>query len=60
MFTHALTRALRKNKTLRYGVPMLVSALKKSVGAGLRKGWDLKFGWVETAGKLSCLRWGLG
>ncbi|XP_036167367.1 cytochrome c oxidase assembly protein COX16 homolog, mitochondrial isoform X2 [Myotis myotis] len=24
MFTHAVTRALRKNKTLRYGVPMLI------------------------------------
>lgn len=29
MFTHAVTRALRKNKTLRYGVPMLVSAWRK-------------------------------
>ncbi|XP_054423319.1 uncharacterized protein LOC129065927 isoform X2 [Pteronotus mesoamericanus] len=24
MFSHAVTRALRKNKTLRYGVPMLI------------------------------------
>lgn len=37
MFTHALTRALRKNKTLRYGVPMLVSALKKKCGGGIAK-----------------------
>ncbi|ELK32529.1 Cytochrome c oxidase assembly protein COX16 like protein, mitochondrial [Myotis davidii] len=28
MFTHAVTRALRKNKTLRYGVPMLVEGVK--------------------------------
>ena len=52
MFPHAVMRALRKNKTLRYGVPMLVSAARKSVEAGFRKGWDLWSGWSETAGTL--------
>lgn len=56
MFTHALTRALRKNKTLRYGVPMLVSALKKKCGGGImgsapqdsiaRRGTALCSGWL--------------
>ncbi|XP_036983234.2 cytochrome c oxidase assembly protein COX16 homolog, mitochondrial isoform X3 [Artibeus jamaicensis] len=32
MFTHAVTRALRKNKTLRYGVPMLVLIIGGSFG----------------------------
>lgn len=37
MFTHTVTRALRKNKTLRYGVPMLVSPEGKS-GRDCRRG----------------------
>ncbi|XP_028362442.1 cytochrome c oxidase assembly protein COX16 homolog, mitochondrial isoform X2 [Phyllostomus discolor] len=32
MFTHAVTRALRKNKTLRYGVPMLLLIVGGSFG----------------------------
>ncbi|TEA38639.1 hypothetical protein DBR06_SOUSAS110568, partial [Sousa chinensis] len=32
MFAPAVTRALRKNKTLRYGVPTLVSAVRKKWG----------------------------
>ncbi|KAK1339328.1 hypothetical protein QTO34_020011 [Cnephaeus nilssonii] len=32
MFTHAVTRALRKNKTLRYGVPMLLLVVGGSFG----------------------------
>lgn len=39
MSTQAVMRALRKNKTIRYGVPMLVSAGTKTCGAGFRKGW---------------------
>lgn len=37
MFAPAVMRALRKNKTLRYGVPMLVSAVRKS-GGGIPEG----------------------
>lgn len=29
MFVHVMTRALRKNKTLPYGVPMLVTELER-------------------------------
>ena len=38
MFAHAVKRALRKNKTLRYGVPMLVSAVRKKWGRDSGRG----------------------
>lgn len=38
MSVHSVMRSLRKNKTLRYGVPMLVSAGRRTCGAGFRKG----------------------
>lgn len=42
MFRQGVTRALRKNKTLRYGVPMLVSALRKRCGGGIAEGVGLQ------------------
>ncbi|XP_045420728.1 cytochrome c oxidase assembly protein COX16 homolog, mitochondrial isoform X1 [Lemur catta] len=38
MFAPKVMRALRKNKTLRYGVPMLVSGMKKKCDAGVPEG----------------------
>ena len=55
MFAYAVRRALRTNKTLRYGVPMLVSPAEGKVcvgggwGGGIPRGWDLKIGWDVSA-----------
>ena len=38
MFIHAVTRAWRKNKTLRSGVPMLVSASAKKCAGRIAEG----------------------
>ncbi|XP_066884362.1 cytochrome c oxidase assembly protein COX16 homolog, mitochondrial isoform X3 [Kogia breviceps] len=48
MFAHAVMRALRKNKTLRYGVPMLVSALLIVGGSvGLREFSQIRYDAVK-------------
>uniref|UniRef100_A0A452ETC3 Cytochrome c oxidase assembly protein COX16 homolog, mitochondrial n=1 Tax=Capra hircus TaxID=9925 RepID=A0A452ETC3_CAPHI len=48
MFAYAVRRALRKNKTLRYGVPMLVSPLLIVGGSfGLREFSQIRYDAVK-------------
>lgn len=54
VFAPAMMRALRRNKTLRFGVPMLVSAGRKMYGGGIPEGvgshvWQVGGDWGESA-----------
>ncbi|ELK08705.1 Cytochrome c oxidase assembly protein COX16 like protein, mitochondrial [Pteropus alecto] len=50
MFIHGVTRTLRKNKTLRYGVPMLLLIVGGSFG--LREFSQIRYDAVKTKPKM--------